>query len=792
MPSARRSRARERGSWRVAIRGLERSPELGHPWITDALRLDPTEPGADGQGVSMSMTRSVFRARPLADDELVARARTGDAAAYSELWRRHSAAGLAAARSFSRLEDPEDLVSEAFAQILHAIRTGGGPRGAFRPYLYTVIRNLAVRSLRQRRDIADAEPDTLVGSASPEESITELLDHGMTAAAFRSLPERWQAVLWYTEVERMTPAEAAVLMGMRPNAVSALAYRARIALRAAWLQAHISAEEEDEECRFTLSHLGEYAQGTLAARARRRVSAHLETCARCGSVSEEVGEVAGRLTVVLLPLLLGATAGGVLASAIAAPAPPASAAVAGAAGWGIGSAGGGSAGGGSAGGGSAAGGGSTGGAATGGAATGGAATGGAAAGGASVASGVSTGLLVGAAVVAAVAVGVGAAVALPGVLGRGPVASTSSPAAEGGAPHGGGRGGPAGSSVSTPEPHAAEPSVPPPAAPDETAPPAVPRRPATPPSRHEAVAPVLPSSPPVVVAPPEPPSPPDPPELPDPPALPAPRLNAPASLLTRHTTVSVSGTATVGATVLVSAGDASLGSATARADGTWTWTSPLFADGTVELRFVQQLDGWSPSSATVLVLTVDTHADAPVARASGTTPTSLVAPSLSGTAEPGAQVAVEDGAGTQLATVVADADGAWSTGALEGMTPDTRWLSVTQTDPAGNRSSPASVGPFGFVPVISSPQQGEVVPRGPVVIDISGWASATAHVVARLDGADFPLEVDPGGRQVRLVQGSGGDPSPGRYTVQFAYSDARGHVDAGAPWYTLSFTVSAR
>ena len=58
----------------------------------------------------------------------------------------------------------------------------------------------------------------------------------MIARAFASLPERWQAVLWHTEIEGARPADVAPLLGLTANGVAALAYRAREGLRQAYLQ----------------------------------------------------------------------------------------------------------------------------------------------------------------------------------------------------------------------------------------------------------------------------------------------------------------------------------------------------------------------------------------------------------------------------------------------------------------------------------------------------------------------------------------------------------------------------
>ena len=76
------------------------------------------------------------------DAELIDSARSGDTSAFAELWRRHFRPAARVARQFTSI-DADDLVSEAYARIFQRVLAGGGPTGAFRPYLYTTIRNLA-------------------------------------------------------------------------------------------------------------------------------------------------------------------------------------------------------------------------------------------------------------------------------------------------------------------------------------------------------------------------------------------------------------------------------------------------------------------------------------------------------------------------------------------------------------------------------------------------------------------------------------------------------------------------
>jgi len=239
----------------------------------------------------------------VSDLDLVEQTRQGDSAAYAELWQRHAASARTVARSYSSL-DPDDLVSESFTKIYDAILAGGGPRGAFRPYLFTTIRNTAAGWGRARQETNLETLESFEDPQSNEQSTLDALDRSTTAQAFRSLPTRWQEVLWYSEVEQMTPAQIAPLVGMSANSTAALAYRAREGLRQAWIRAHLKSASEPE-CRWTIDHLGGYARGKLGKRDTSRLERHLDGCAKCTIVAAEAKEVGSRLALVLLPLAAG-------------------------------------------------------------------------------------------------------------------------------------------------------------------------------------------------------------------------------------------------------------------------------------------------------------------------------------------------------------------------------------------------------------------------------------------------------------------------------------------------------
>lgn len=251
----------------------------------------------------------------IGDADLILRTRSGDTEAFGELWRRHYPSGLSVARSVTSSIDPDDLVQESYTRIYQAIIKGGGPNGSFRAYLFTSIRNTAAGWGRSRRETAIDELDTVADPDTTDQAANEALDRSLTAQAFRSLPSRWQEVLWYTEIEQMKPQEVGPLLGMKAGAVSQLAFRAREGLREAWIQAHLRSAAEGSDCQWTIEHLGAYSRGNLSTRDHKRLESHLDECARCMIVAAEAKDVSTRLALVLLPLVLGVTgAAGYLAT----------------------------------------------------------------------------------------------------------------------------------------------------------------------------------------------------------------------------------------------------------------------------------------------------------------------------------------------------------------------------------------------------------------------------------------------------------------------------------------------
>ncbi len=249
------------------------------------------------------------------DAELITAVRSGDKAAFGPLYLRHVGAARALARQMTR--DPneaEDLVSEAFAKVLTVVQGGGGPDVAFRAYLLTALRRIAYDRTRAGSRVTVSDDLTPYDPGVPfVDPALEGLEKSIVSRAYTSLPERWQTVLWHTEVEGLTPAQVAPILGLTANGVAALAYRAREGLRQAYLQQHLAAPLDDG-CRPYSDRLGAYARGGLSKRETAQVEEHLDTCARCRELVLELTDVGSGMRAVVAPLILGLAVAGYLSS----------------------------------------------------------------------------------------------------------------------------------------------------------------------------------------------------------------------------------------------------------------------------------------------------------------------------------------------------------------------------------------------------------------------------------------------------------------------------------------------
>jgi len=232
---------------------------------------------------------------------------------YGELYVEHAPAARRLALSMVPRDVADDIVAEAFARVLAAIRAGRGPDHAFRGYLLTTVRHLAHDWLSARRRLTvtgdlDEEAGVSGVSSGAEAQAEARAEARLISRAFSRLPERWRTVLWHLEVEGQAPADVAPMFGLSANGVSALAMRAREGLRQAYLQEHIGTNIP-AACRAYAAELGAGTRGRLSPRRQAAMHEHLRHCPACASLFTELSELNSKLRTILAPIALaGASA----------------------------------------------------------------------------------------------------------------------------------------------------------------------------------------------------------------------------------------------------------------------------------------------------------------------------------------------------------------------------------------------------------------------------------------------------------------------------------------------------
>ncbi|MGO4653097.1 sigma-70 family RNA polymerase sigma factor [Arthrobacter sp. 2RAF22] len=242
----------------------------------------------------------------LSDEALIISSRGGDRGAVDLLYRRHhDAAFRFARRLMGNGADADDVAHEAFTKVIAAIGRGNGPEAVFRPYLFRAVRTVAADHWDQQSKEVPSEqtPDTGLEDLGLEavlsqDSITPVY------RAFESLPARWRTVLWHAEVENEPPRRIAPLLGMEPNAVSALLMRARRGLREAYLHEYAAGELPQAGCQPTLPYLAGTVLGTASARDRGAAKEHARGCEDCRKVIAELTDIRKTMRVLVAPVLL--------------------------------------------------------------------------------------------------------------------------------------------------------------------------------------------------------------------------------------------------------------------------------------------------------------------------------------------------------------------------------------------------------------------------------------------------------------------------------------------------------
>jgi RNA polymerase sigma-70 factor (ECF subfamily) len=172
------------------------------------------------------------------DEALVARFRAGDEEAFEALVRRYEASLRKLA--FGYLRDrmlAEDVAQESLLVAYQRIGTLGHAE-AFRSWLFRIATNRAhdfLRRVARKGEIGGEEGEERIGElAEPVDATARLVTRDLgrrLAGAVAELPEKYRRPLLLKEIEGMTYAEIAELLGWPMGTVQIRIHRARLRLR---------------------------------------------------------------------------------------------------------------------------------------------------------------------------------------------------------------------------------------------------------------------------------------------------------------------------------------------------------------------------------------------------------------------------------------------------------------------------------------------------------------------------------------------------------------------------------
>src|SRR3954471_16662161 len=166
------------------------------------------------------------------DERLVALAREGHERAFEAIVERYS---VVLERYATRLVGPsrgEDAVQQAFVNA-HSYLIGHPEKAIeLRPWLYRIVHNAALNTLRASRDEQPLGEDTeRIALSDDAIERRELLREALDAVA--ALPASQRDAILLRELEGRSHDEIAVALGVSPGAARQQIFRARAALRTA-------------------------------------------------------------------------------------------------------------------------------------------------------------------------------------------------------------------------------------------------------------------------------------------------------------------------------------------------------------------------------------------------------------------------------------------------------------------------------------------------------------------------------------------------------------------------------
>ncbi len=177
----------------------------------------------------------------LADEEVVAQVRAGNAALFEILMRRHNQRVYRAARAILGNDtEAEDVMQEAYVRAFTHLEQFEN-RAKFSTWLTKIAVHEALARVRKskRWDSLDSaaetdvpvRPEPMSNARNPEEQMFGAQMKTLLETSLDALPDKYRTVFVLREIEEMSTTETAEALGITEEAVKTRLHRARAMLQ---------------------------------------------------------------------------------------------------------------------------------------------------------------------------------------------------------------------------------------------------------------------------------------------------------------------------------------------------------------------------------------------------------------------------------------------------------------------------------------------------------------------------------------------------------------------------------
>lgn len=178
---------------------------------------------------------------------LIARAQSGDTAAFRDIVEQHSVRAYALALRILRSpSDAEEVAQDAFVRVWSAL-PGFRGESSFGTWLYRIVARRAfdrAQVLKNRR-AREQQDEHLPEAAAPEAADADTFEAARLQRLIAALSPAQRAAVTMFYYEGRSVEQVAAILNMPENTVKTHLSRARAALRAAWVDAKPDAAGDD-------------------------------------------------------------------------------------------------------------------------------------------------------------------------------------------------------------------------------------------------------------------------------------------------------------------------------------------------------------------------------------------------------------------------------------------------------------------------------------------------------------------------------------------------------------------